>query len=124
MPDASFQGRRILIVEDQYLLADDMRADFERAGAEVIGPVGRIRDALDLLEGDILLDGAVLDIDLAGEKVYAVADVLRARRVPFIFATGYDAEMIPAAYASVTSCTKPIESANAARALFGQPGRR
>lgn len=119
MPDGSLQGRRILIVEDQYFLADDMRADFEQAGAEVIGPVGRISDALELLESVELLDGAVLDINLAGEMVYAVADVLRARRVPFVFATGYDAEIIPATYAGVTSCRKPIEPAKVARALFG-----
>ena len=120
MRDASLQGRRILIVEDLYFLADDMRADFEQAGAEVIGPVGRISDALDLLKSDVLLDGAVLDVNLAGEMSYPVADALRARRVPFVFATGYDADTIPAAYAGVTRCIKPIEPAKIAKALFGQ----
>jgi len=120
MRDASLQGRRILIVEDLYFLADDMRADFEQAGAEVIGPVGRISDALDLLKSDVLLDGAVLDVNLAGEMSYPVADALRARCVPFVFATGYDADTIPAAYAGVTRCIKPIEPAKIAKALFGQ----
>lgn len=120
MRDASLQGRRILIVEDLYFLADDMRADFEQAGAEVIGPVGRISDALDLLKSGVLLDGAVLDVNLAGEMSYPVADALRARCVPFVFATGYDADAIPAAYAGVTRCIKPIEPVKIAKALFGQ----
>jgi CheY-like chemotaxis protein len=120
MPEVSLQGRRILIVEDDYFLADDMRAEFERAGAEVLGPVARVSHALELLKNSELPDGAVLDINLAGEMVYPVADALRAKHIPFIFATGYDAETIPAAYAGVTSCEKPIEPAKIGRLLSGR----
>jgi DNA-binding response OmpR family regulator len=117
MPEGFLQGRRVLIVEDDYFLAEDMRAYFEREGAEVVGPVGRVSDALSLATSG-KPDGAVLDINLAGEMVYPVADALRARNVPFVFVTGYDAEIIPTAYAEVTRCEKPVEPAKIGKALF------
>jgi DNA-binding LytR/AlgR family response regulator len=121
MPDAPpLGGRRVLIVEDNYLLADDMRVDFERAGAEVVGPVARLADALQLVERGEPLDGAVLDINLEGEVVYRVADALRDRHIPFVFATGYDAEFIPAAYAKVVRLKKPVDTSKVSKALFGR----
>jgi ActR/RegA family two-component response regulator len=62
MPEAFLQGRRGLIVEDDYFLAENMRADFEREGAEVIGSIGRVSDALSLVPSSEPLYGAVLDI--------------------------------------------------------------
>ncbi len=120
MLEKLLRGRRVLVVEDDYFLADDMRAAFEGAGAEVLGPVGRVKDALDLLDGCDRLDGAILDINLSGEKVYDVADALQARAIPFVFATGYDAETIPAQFASVTRYEKPIEPLKVGRALFSR----
>lgn len=120
MLEKLLRGRRVLVVEDDYFLADDIRAEFERAGAEVLGPVGRVKDALDLLKSCERLDGAILDINLSGEQVYDVADALSARAVPFVFATGYDAEIIPARYARVTRCEKPIEPVKVGEALFGR----
>lgn len=121
MPDApSLRGRRVLIVEDNYLLADDMRADFERAGAKVVGPIARLADALLLVEHGEPLDEAVLDINLEGETVYCVADALRARDIPFVFATGYDAEFIPLAYTTVIRCKKPVDTSKVSKALFGR----
>src|SRR5262249_25056703 len=97
-----------------------MKAEFERAGAEVLGPVGRVKDALELLEGCERLDGAILDINLSGEEVYDVADALEARAIPFVFATGYDADIIPERYARVTRCEKPIEPVKVGEALFNR----
>ena len=90
----------------------------EGRGAEVVGLAGSVRDALDLVEakGD-RLDGAVLDINLRGERVYPVADALAARGVPFVFLTGYDARVIPDAYAGVPRCEKPVSSAVLSRML-------
>jgi two-component SAPR family response regulator len=118
MIESSLKGRRVLIVEDDYFMAEELRAELQRAGAEVVGPVGRVSEALDLVERDKPIHGAVLDINLAGEMVFDVADALRARNVPFVFATGYDAETIPAAYATVTRCEKPIDLAMIGKALF------
>jgi DNA-binding response OmpR family regulator len=120
MSESSLTGRRVLIVEDDYFLADELRAEFQQAGAEVVGPVGRVREALDLVERDEPIHAAVLDISVAGEMVFDVADALRARNVPFVFTTGYDAETIPAAYATVRRYEKPIDPATIGKALFRQ----
>jgi CheY-like chemotaxis protein len=110
-PDA-LRDRRLLVVEDEYLIAAALALALEGDGAEVVGPAGSVRDALALVEaeGD-RLDGAVLDINLRDERVYPVADALAARGVPFVFLTGYDARVIPDAYAGVPHCEKPVSSA-------------
>ena len=105
----SIKGRRVLVVEDEYMLAEDLRNELERQGAEVIGPVASVSDALAAMSGRPDLDAAILDINLGGEMVYPVADALRARGVPFIFATGYAAWAIPESYADVPLCVKPVE---------------
>jgi CheY-like chemotaxis protein len=113
------RGRRILVVEDDYMLADDLREDLEHAGAEVLGPVSTVEDALALLAREDRLDGAVLDVNLAGEPVYPVADALLARGVRFAFATGYDGWSLPAAYAEIPCFEKPLDPLAVVRALVG-----
>jgi CheY-like chemotaxis protein len=81
----------------------------------VIGPAASIEHALELLDTERQLDGAVLDINLGGERAYPVADALRARAVPFVFATGYDSWAIPDAYASVPRVEKPVNTRALAR---------
>jgi DNA-binding LytR/AlgR family response regulator len=112
------KGRRLLIVEDEYMIASDLTEFFEHAGAEVIGPVGSVKDALALIarEGE-RLDGALLDVNLRNDKVYPVADALFAAGVPFVFATGYDAHAVPEAYADVPRCDKPVDRRQLARLL-------
>jgi len=114
----ALRGRRLLVVEDDYLIAVDLARDLARRGAEVVGPAGSVRDALALVEaeGD-RLDGAVLDINVRDGRVYPVADALAARGVPFVFLTGYDARVIPDAYAGVPRCEKPVSSALLSRML-------
>ena len=116
---STLAGRRLLVVEDDYLIATDLARTFEAAGAEVVGPAATLDDALDLVEDTTHLDGAVLDINLHGEMAYAVADALLARGVPFVFATGYDEGSIPPRFAHATRCEKPVEPERIARALFG-----
>src|SRR3954471_9178294 len=74
------RGRRLLVVEDEYVIAADIAASLQALGVEVAGPAASVVEALALLEseGD-RLDGAVLDINLGNERVYPVADVLRGR---------------------------------------------
>lgn len=111
-------GRRVLLVEDDYFIVSDMQREFEDDGAEVLGPVSRVQEALDLIAASPEIDVAVLDINLHDEMVYPVADALRARGVPFVFATGYERTMIPARYADVALCTKPVLPREILRALF------
>lgn len=112
-------GRHILLVEDDYFIADDFAAAFEAAGATVIGPAATLFAALELAMRTERLDGAVLDINLQGQMVYALVDKLQARGVPVVFASGYDRGTIPERYASVPLCDKPVDPTRCARALFG-----
>jgi CheY-like chemotaxis protein len=106
---ANLEGRRILIVEDDYLVAQVLVDLLEDAGAEVIGPIGWIDEAVALIEdGSQKLDGAVLDINLHGKKSYPVADALAARSVGFVFATGYGAGVIEGKYRHHPRCDKPF----------------
>ncbi|TNC67572.1 response regulator [Rubellimicrobium roseum] len=104
-------GRRVLVVEDEYVLADDLRAELEARGAKVIGPVATLLDGLNIVQQGPVPDLAILDINLQGEMVYPLADVLRELGVPFLFATGYDAQAIPVRYADVPRAEKPVELA-------------
>ena len=122
MPDvqsrAGLAGRRVLVAEDDYLIADALCQGLEAAGAEVVGPAPDVAAALALLaEGTV--DAAVLDVNLGGEMAWPAADALLARGVRFVFATGYDASVIPARYAGVTCCEKPVRLVEIARALAG-----
>ena len=103
-------GRRVLVAEDEYLLAYDLADMLEERGAEVAGPVGRVAEALALLRGGPAPDAAILDINLQGEKVYPVADALRGSGVPFVFTTGYEAWAIPSVYEDVPRVEKPVEA--------------
>ena len=119
----ALQGRRVLLVEDEFLIASDLVRLLRQQGAEVLGPASSVRAALDLLQTAVQgPDGAVLDVNLRGEMAFPVADALHARGVPFVFATGYTADMIPARYASVPCCEKPFEGPEIVRALAAQYG--
>ena len=122
MPDpltaSALRGRRILVVEDEYMMAEDLRYDLEEAGDQVIGPVPSVADALRLLATEMSIDAAILDVNLRGEKAYPVADVLRERTIPFVLATGYEQWALPEAYKDVPRCDKPVDLRHLARALF------
>jgi CheY-like chemotaxis protein len=85
----ALRGRRVLVVEDEAMIAmlvEDMLADL---GCVVVGPANRLEEAMELLAADAAVDVALLDVNLAGQPVFTLADALRARRIPAIFATGY-----------------------------------
>ncbi|GJE42371.1 response regulator [Methylobacterium soli] len=81
-------GRRILVVEDEYLIAAEVKRWLRRAGAEVVGPVPSAEQALTLI-GDDRIDAAVLDLNLGDKRTaLPIADRLGALGVPYLFATG------------------------------------
>ena len=78
-------------------------------GAEVLGPVGSVQEALELIAAEPVMDAAVLDINVRNEKVYPVAEALRARRIRFVFTTGYDRWIVPETFANVPRLPKPVD---------------
>ena len=117
MTDSGLNGRRILVVEDEYLIAGDIRDALLAAGATVLGPVPSVAQALDLIGSEPTPDGAMLDINLRGEEIFVVADKLVELGVPFIFATGYDRSFIPDRFAAMPSLVKPIKAPDILAAL-------
>lgn len=118
MTDPLLAHKRVLVVEDDYLVAMDLVRALQRAGAEVIGPAPAVEAALNAL-AQAAPDGAILDINLGGEMAFPVADALTERGVPFVFATGYDSQVIPPRFTHIKRCEKPMASEQICAALFG-----
>ena len=117
MAERSLHDRHILIIEDEYMLADELRCAFGEAGGTVLGPVGNVPDALDLIKREGRIEGAVLDVNLHGEMAFPVADLLIERGVPFVFTTGYDESIIPDRFSKILRCEKPIAVDGIIRAI-------
>lgn len=113
----ALRGRRILVAEDEYLIADEIVEALEAAGVVVIGPMSSVAKTLTALEGDERLDGAVLDVNLHGRMIWPVVEILKGRGVPMVLATGYDTGAIPPAHAHLTRCGKPVGTAVITQAL-------
>jgi CheY-like chemotaxis protein len=113
-----FGGRRILVVEDDYLIIADLVQELEASGAHVIGPIPTLDMALGKLEQLPDISGAILDINLQGEMVFPLAEELRRRHIPFVFATAYEKKNIPAAWRDVPLVHKPAELSQIAGALL------
>ena len=100
-------GMRVLVVEDEAaisLLLEDMLLDF---GCEVIGPAARLAAALEAVERETV-DLAILDVNVAGEPIYPVAEALVRRQIPFVFSTGYGSAGIKDAYRDRPVLQKPF----------------
>jgi CheY-like chemotaxis protein len=85
------RGLRVLVVEDEALIASLLEDTLLDLGCEVIGPAMHMNDAVQLAH-EAAIDGATLDVNIIGEKVYPVADILTERGIPFVFMTGYGVE--------------------------------
>jgi two-component sensor histidine kinase len=118
---AQVKGLRLLIVEDALLLALELEAGLTEAGATVVGTAGDLAEAMRM--SGLEMDAAVLDANLNGESVRPVAEVLAARGVPFVFATGYgDDKITPQEYGAPV-IRKPYDVTQVAAALAEVTGR-
>ncbi|WP_419898933.1 response regulator [Roseomonas sp. USHLN139] len=99
-------GRTILVVEDQYVIAEELVQLLLELGATVIGPFARAE--IDLA-AQPRPDAALLDIHLHGRPVFELADRLRQAGVPLLFLTGYDASVLPPAYQDLPCLPKPVD---------------
>lgn len=104
------QGKRVLIVEDEALLALEIGAMLQECGMTPVGPSSCSDDALRLIHGQ-LIDCAVLDVNLQGESTERIAAELAARAIPFVFVTGYSREDIPERFRTAPLVMKPFAPA-------------
>jgi CheY-like chemotaxis protein len=123
LPDKLLSNCSILVVEDEYLLADEVASGLESYGAKIIGPCPSQKAAFDFLNGGVRIDGALLDINLRGVQAFDLADALQSRGIPMVFATGYEPAMLPARFSSIPRCVKPLRMNAIARALKRRMGR-
>jgi CheY-like chemotaxis protein len=114
------QPMRVLVAEDEYLLADDIAAWLERAGVTVVGPLPSVERTLKKLSSAPEIDVAVLDISLNGELIYPGADELARRAVPVVFFTGYDEIDVPERFSTALTVSKTAGSSNLLNAVFEQ----
>ena len=110
------EGLRVLVVEDDYFIAVELCSALRAAGAEVLGPARDLETGLAAIR-DERIDCGVLDINLRGRMAFQIATELRARNVPTIFATGYDASTIPAELSDTPRLEKPVDLAALCRAI-------
>jgi CheY-like chemotaxis protein len=109
-------GKRVLIVEDELMVAlliEDLLADL---GCSTVGPCGSVGKALEAAQTGVF-DLAVLDVNLGGEMVYPVAEALAERHIPFLFLSGYGEEAIPPGHAGWRVCAKPFKADHLAEML-------
>jgi CheY-like chemotaxis protein len=107
---------RILVVEDEFLIALDIVGVLEQAGITVVGPAGTVRDALEAIEREPL-QGALVDIHLAGETVGRIPDALAARGIPFAFVSGYGREQLPPSHREAPLVRKPFTGSDLLAAI-------
>jgi two-component SAPR family response regulator len=120
-PPPVLQGRRVLVVEDQYLIAEEIRRAVTSLGGEVLGPVPRVDEARRLTR-ERKPDVAVLDVNLDDAVVYPLARDLRRLQVRLVFATGYDRSNLAPDFKHAPHVDKPVTAWSLAAAL--QHGHR
>ena len=97
---------RVLVVEDESLIAmllEDMLAEL---GYSIVGPVAILKQALEMVQHESI-DAAILDVNINGEQTYPIAEALAARDIPFVFSTGYGRESLPEQYQNRPTLRKP-----------------
>lgn len=110
-------GRRILVVEDESLVAMMIEAMVEEIGGEVAGSVSDRSGALAVIEDGTAFDAVILDVNLGGDRSYEVARQLVERGIPMVFSTGYDDGAIPPEWRALPRLRKPFQLAELAEAL-------
>lgn len=124
MVEPGLSGCRILVVEDEYMIADDITQALVAAGAEVLGPVASAADAAELIAGGGRIDAAILDINLRDGAVFPAADTLAERNIPFAFATGYEQWSLPERFRGRPVVEKPFSASNIAALVEPLAGGR
>lgn len=99
---------RVLVVEDDYLVATELATILRESGAQVLGPVASAAECLRIARQQVP-DCVLLDINLRGELAFSLADELRARGIETIFTTGYDSSVLPERLQTSVCLRKPLD---------------
>jgi CheY-like chemotaxis protein len=117
----AFAGRRVLIVEDESLVAMLLETILEDMGCVPVGPAATVDEGLQLA-ADGPIDAAPLDVNVAGRQVFPVADMLKSRGVPFVFSTGYGESGLPDEWRGHPTLQKPFTESAVRDALMKAMG--
>ncbi len=105
--ERTFKGLRVLVVEDQAPIALQLEDMLAESGCKIVGPASRVEQALKLIE-EQTVDAAVLDLNIAGDLVYPVAEALEAKGLPFFFATAFGSSSLSEPYRKRLVLHKPF----------------
>lgn len=119
---AGLDGRRVLIVEDESLVAMLLETILEDMGCVPVGPASTVEEGLAMARDESPLDAALLDVNVAGQQIFPVAELLRARGVPFVFSTGYGEGGLPDEWRGQSTIQKPFTEAAIRDALMRAMG--
>ncbi|MEN5168496.1 response regulator [Brevundimonas pondensis] len=114
----ALQGRRVLVIEDESLVAMLLETILDDMGCAVVGPESNIDDGLISATTEPSLDAALLDVNVAGREVFPVAEALKARGVPFVFSTGYGEAGLPEHWRGNPTIQKPFTEGAIREALM------
>jgi len=111
----ALENRRILVAEDEALIAIGIESMLQGFGCEVVGPVSDIREILQVVEAE-QVDGALLDVNLRGRQVFEILPELIRRKIPVVLTSGYDdATLFPPAFRDLPRISKPFDEATLRR---------
>ena len=117
----TFAGRRVLVVEDEALVAMLLETILEDMGCMAVGPAATVDEGL-RMAADEAVDAALLDVNVAGRQVFPVAHALKDRGVPFVFSTGYGEGGLPDEWRGQPTLQKPFTEAAVRDALMSAMG--
>ena len=115
-------GRRILLVEDEALVAMLLETILEDMGCVTVGPAATVEEGLAVVADAAPLDAALLDVNVGGQLVFPIAEALKTRGVPFVFSTGYGAAGLSEAWRGHPTVQKPFTEAAVRNALMQAMG--
>jgi DNA-binding NtrC family response regulator len=120
--ESPLKGARVLIVEDEFFLADDLARGLRAAGGEPVGPVSTVEQAEELVSGG-QLDGAIVDLNLHGEMASEFVERLAAVDLPCLIVSGYGDDAVPESVSGVRRLEKPVSPGEVLQCLAGEIAR-